>query len=181
MLRLLLITIISAFCWLPACNAADAEYVSEATQKLQIGGFFNQTASIEVSPMESSVDAGMDFDLLGEDVSSGSGRAIASWHAASNGSTVTLTIEAGNMVNTDTAGTQLEYLLIFDQDSGMSGDEFTISSGKTSTHELTSTTGTLDQGGTIRFRLPEDSAVASSEYPDGNYSATVTISIQGAM
>lgn len=183
MIRFILLSIISTIIAMPAGHAVSAEDYSHAsTQHLQIGGWYQTTVSIDVNPIESAPNEDSYFDLLGDDVNSDEGRPIATWHAKSNWNKVVLTIEAPPMTNENaTNGPELEYELIFTHDNGAS-DSFEISSGTISQHELSSAPNTsLDMTGTINFRLPANTQIATDEYPDGQYTAEVKFTIEEAL
>lgn len=164
-------------------HSANFDLVHKATQHLQIGGFYNQEAGISVEPITSSSEnMGMPFNLLGNDVSTAPGRPICLWNAISNGSEVTVQVNAENLASGQTSST-LPYVLRFyyTLDGGKTYDYQEVDSEGQGSIEINSGSGTIELDGLINFYLPQDTQIADdSLYPEGNYTANVTLTIEGA-
>ena len=177
-----LMILISAAFLLPASD--KTQLVNAASQALHIGGYYETNVAITTDPIYLSDDSaqGMPFNLLSEDVSSAPGRPIASWSAVSNAGSISISVQANDLVCQESPAAQpLGYNLRFYYTSdGLSYDFFDVQSGsEASVHTISSSDSTTQVSGRIRFYLPEDREINdSTKYPDGNYSASVTLTIE---
>ena len=182
----LILTFISMF----SCFATS--YEESWSTPLTIRGFVSDQQSV-------AVIASYDFDITDDDVSydsEGEGKTIASWNLTSHAySSVTLKITASTMTGTATTNTLDYYIRFYYKYSTFS--EYGIVNGNKSGYLETNSTEkegesfTLDNftngesmpisfsSQAVKFMFMDGVDPSSSDYPDGDYTATVKIEIVG--